>query len=262
MPVNTNVLGKDVRYFLVAYGIAIGAAFLPSEARLGALAGGGPADRHLRRLRAGALRGRPGRRRGRHHPPPRARSASTGSTAGRIATIRTSPRLRIVNLQVLAALGLIIGRCRRLRRRRRSTSRRPWACRPSSSSLVIAPIATELPEKFNSIIWVRQRRTPWRWATSPARWSSSRASRRSWRCSSPPKPGRSTSRRPSRSLTFASAGIAFVSTLAIFLPMVRRRHPARSAAPRGRGVLRRLPGAGGPLAHRRHLTAGYTPRAC
>ncbi len=40
MPVDTHVLGLDIRYFFVAYGIAVGAAFIPAEfswARYGAV---------------------------------------------------------------------------------------------------------------------------------------------------------------------------------------------------------------------------------
>ena len=39
-------------------------------------------------------------------------------------------------------------------------------------TLVIAPLATELPEKINSVLWIRQGRTLLPWATSPAPWSS------------------------------------------------------------------------------------------
>ena len=65
------------------------------------------------------------------------------------------PRLRIVNVQVLFALACIIGGA--------------WLFVGAVEglattlgvselllALVIAPIATELPEKFNSLIWVRQ----------------------------------------------------------------------------------------------------------
>ena len=37
-------------------------------------------------------------------------------------------------------------------------------------SLLIVPVATELPEKVNSIIWVRRAGTLWPLATSPERW--------------------------------------------------------------------------------------------
>jgi cation:H+ antiporter len=39
-------------------------------------------------------------------------------------------------------------------------------------TLVIAPLATELPEKINSVLWIRQGNDTWPWATSPAPWSS------------------------------------------------------------------------------------------
>ena len=68
----------------------------------------------------------------------------------------TVPRLRIVSFQVLVALGTDPGRRRRLRRRGRAPLVGPWACRRLVLALIIAPIATELPEKFNSVIWVRQ----------------------------------------------------------------------------------------------------------
>jgi cation:H+ antiporter len=65
------------------------------------------------------------------------------------------PRLRVINLQVLAAIGLIVagafffvdavGHL--------ATS---LGVDPAILALVVAPIATELPEKFNSVIWIRQ----------------------------------------------------------------------------------------------------------
>jgi cation:H+ antiporter len=67
----------------------------------------------------------------------------------------TVPRLRVVNLQVLVALGCIVA----------GAFFFVDAIEQVASSLgvdelllalVVAPIATELPEKFNSIIWVRQ----------------------------------------------------------------------------------------------------------
>jgi len=95
-------------------------------------------------------------------------------------------------------------------------------------ALVIAPIATELPEKFNSIIWVRggkdtlamgnitgamvfQATIPTVVALvfAPTVWSIGEGSY----------------------TAFASAGIAFLSTAAIFIPM------ARSGRLRGRGLL-------------------------
>ena len=64
------------------------------------------------------------------------------------------PRLRIVSVQVVVALGPHHHRRHRLRERRRAPSR-SLGVDEVLLALVIAPIATELPEKFNSVIWVR-----------------------------------------------------------------------------------------------------------
>jgi cation:H+ antiporter len=90
---------------------------------------------------------------------------------------------------------------------------------PVLLSLIIAPIATELPEISNSIIWVRQGKdtlamgnitgamvfqscipTAIGVVLAASAWTISTASL----------------------LSFASAGIAFASTAAIFVPMARR----------------------------------------
>ena len=68
----------------------------------------------------------------------------------------TVPRLRVVNLQVLAALGLIILGAVFFVDAVEHLASQLGRRRASLLALVIAPIATELPEKFNSIIWVRQ----------------------------------------------------------------------------------------------------------
>jgi cation:H+ antiporter len=86
-------------------------------------------------------------------------------------------------------------------------------------ALVIAPVATELPEKLNSVLWVRQGKDTLAMGNitgamvfqaciptmvallfAPEQWSIGRGSY----------------------LVFLSAGIAFAATAAIFLPMARR----------------------------------------
>jgi cation:H+ antiporter len=49
-------------------------------------------------------------------------------------------------------------------------------------TLVIAPLATELPEKLNSVVWIRQRKDTWPWEISLVPWCSSpcRSSRSGW----------------------------------------------------------------------------------
>ena len=85
-------------------------------------------------------------------------------------------------------------------------------------ALIIAPIATELPEKFNSLIWVRQNKDTLAMGNitgamvfqsvvptsigillAASAWTISQETL----------------------LSFASAGIAFASTAVIFVPMVR-----------------------------------------
>jgi cation:H+ antiporter len=184
MPVDTKVLAHDMRFFAVAYLIAIGAALLPLDpvwpkwvvaAVLVGIYGwyvrGHFADdpsvdlEDLAPLRFNRL------------------DPSTPNGEGVV------PRLRVVNLQVVTALALIVvGRSSSSTRCSTVDVARGG---PLILALVIAPIATELPEKFNSVIWVRLARTPSRWETSRARWCSSPRSRRLWPCCSPPTRGTS-----------------------------------------------------------------------
>jgi cation:H+ antiporter len=222
MRVDTHVLAHDMRYFVIAYAIAIGAAFLPLDpvwlkwivavVLIGIYAwyvkGHFEADPSVdvddlaplrfRRLDRNAHRLEPG-----------------------------VPRLRVVNVQVLAALGLIVlGAIFFVQAvEHLATS---FGINPVLLSLVIAPIATELPEKFNSVIWVRAGKdtlamgnitgamvfqstipTVVALVFAPTAWSIAEGSY----------------------TAFASAGIAFLSSAAIFIPM------ARSGRLRGKGLL-------------------------
>jgi cation:H+ antiporter len=87
-------------------------------------------------------------------------------------------------------------------------------------ALVVAPIATELPEKLNSVIWVRQGKDTLALgnitgamvfqSTIPTVVALVLA-------------GATWEVTPASALAFASAGIAFLSVAAIFVPMVRTR---------------------------------------
>jgi cation:H+ antiporter len=147
--------------------------------------------------------------------------------AYRTVSAAGAPRLRVVNMQVLVALGLIIlgavefvdavGHLART-----------LGVSEVLLALVVAPIATELPEKFNSIIWIRQGKdtlamgnitgamvfqsaipTSVALIFAPATWVAG----------------------PGSYLAFASAAIAFLATAVIFLPAYR------SGRLRGRGLL-------------------------
>jgi cation:H+ antiporter len=212
MPVSTRVLAHDMRYFGIAYALAVGVAFLPSDLtwprwvvagvllliygwyvrqHFQAEHGGGDPDLAPLRLRRLDPRG---------------------------VTHDNSPRLRIVTFQVLLALGCIIvgavvfvGAVERL-----ASS---LGVDELLLALIIAPIATELPEKFNSVIWVRQGKDTLAMgnitgamvfqSTIPTIVALLFASS-AWAV------------QPGSYIAFASAGIAFLSSAAIFIPMARR----------------------------------------
>jgi cation:H+ antiporter len=233
LTVDVRVLGRDVLFFLVAYAVAIGTAFLPTEARglkwpvaiallvlyavyVRAHFTDEPSESdaadlrrlHLSRL-ADRVRADPAEEEhvldvelipGRHSPP-------------EVAV----PLLRVIVAQVVLALAAIIigaqvfvGAVEHL-----STT---LGLDPRILALVIAPIATELPEKFNSIIWVRtgkdtlamgnitgamvfQSCIPTVLGVLFTEWAFTAQS----------------------ALSFASAGAAFVATILIFGTMFRAR---------------------------------------
>ncbi len=212
MPVDTGVLAHDMRYFAIAYALAIGAAFLPLEPTwfkwiVAALLigiyvwyvkGHFEADPSVDVEDLAPLRFR-------HLDP------------GHITDPAAPPRLRVVNVQVIAALGLIIvgayafvGAVENL-----ATS---FGLDEALLALVIAPIATELPEKFNSVIWVRQGKDTLAMgnitgamvfqSTIPTVVALLFASD-AWHFA------------PGSQLAFASSGIAFLSSALIFIPMAR-----------------------------------------
>jgi cation:H+ antiporter len=161
MRVNVRVLGRDVAFFLGAYAAAIGTAFLPGPIHwlkwpVAALLLVGYAyyvrmhfrdeaaetdaaelnQLHLTRLR------RP------------LKAVDLDFLPGEEHRDALNPLLRVIVAQVIVALAAIIlgaqvfvGAVEHLSG--------IIGLDPRILALVIAPIATELPEKFNSIIWVR-----------------------------------------------------------------------------------------------------------
>ena len=222
MRVDTKVLAHDMRYFAIAYAIAIGAAFLPLEPvwlkwivaailigiYIWYVKGHFEADASVDVEDLAPLRFRKLDHKG-------------------IKVDPAVPRLRVVNLQVIAALGLIIvgafffvDAVEHL-----ATT---FGIDGALLALVVAPIATELPEKFNSVIWVRQGKHTLAMgnitgamvfqSTIPTVVALLFASS-SWVVA------------PGTYVAFASAGIAFLSSAFIFIPMARR------GTLRGRGLL-------------------------
>jgi cation:H+ antiporter len=213
MRVDTVVLAHDMRYFAIAYAIAIGAAFLPLE------------PVWLKWIVAVVLIGiYAWYVKGHFEADPDVDAADLAPLRFHRLDLRAHandpvvPRLRVVNLQVLAALALIVlgavffvDAVDHLARQLNVDS--------VLLALVIAPIATELPEKFNSVIWVRQGKDTLAMgnitgamvfqSTIPTVVALVFASE-TWVAAE------------GSYVAFASAGIAFLSSAAIFIPMARR----------------------------------------
>ncbi|HEX7497230.1 MAG TPA: hypothetical protein VF344_02045 [Candidatus Limnocylindrales bacterium] len=216
LAVNPDVVGHDMAYFALAYSIAIGAALLPVGFEwprrlvavlligiyafhvLGHLKAEASVHHELEPLRFHRLdRGAP------QHPEP--------------------PRMFIVSAQVVFALVCIIGGAWGFVRAVEDLSA-SLGLNPTLMALVIAPVATELPEKLNSVLWVRRGKdtlamgnitgamvfqsaipTSIALVFAPALWSVAGSG-----------------------IAFLSAGIAFASAAAVFVPMIiRKRLSAR-----------------------------------
>jgi len=166
MRVNVRILGRDVAFFIGGYAVAIGTAFLPDElswlrwvaaavllvtyavyVRLHFSDATEPGDsEELSPLHATRLPGMAGPRTLDIDILPDERDSWEVQGA--------TPRMRIIVSQVVVALALIVigaqvfvGAVQHL-----STQ---IGLDATILSLIIAPIATELPEKFNSVLWVR-----------------------------------------------------------------------------------------------------------
>ena len=226
MTVDTRVLGADMRTFVVAYGLAIAAAvFLPSEPTWPKIVVaialfviyGWYVKGHFEADPSVDIE---------DLAPLRFHRFDAGRT-------HTEPRLRIVNVQVIVALGLIVvGAVAFVDAVGNVAS--VLGVSQVLLSLVIAPIATELPEKFNSIIWVRQGKDTLAMGNITGAMVFQSAIPVSVALIFAPHlwvvtAGDATT--PGNLTAFASAGIAFLSSAVIFLPMWR------SGKLRGRGLL-------------------------
>ncbi len=212
MLVDTGVLAHDMRVFGIAYAIAIAAAFLPVDPAwpkwIVALVligiygwyvkGHFEADRDVAAAELAPLRFRHLDRQGNPGDP-------------------AVPRLRVVNAQVLTALLAIVAGAFFFVDAVTHLAA-TLGMDPAILALVIAPIATELPEKFNSVIWVRQGKDTLAMgnitgamvfqSTIPTVVALLFAAD-AWHFS------------PETRVAFGSAAIAFISSVFIFVPMAR-----------------------------------------
>ena len=218
MTVDTHVLGTDMRTFVIAYGVAIAAAvFLPSDPTwpkvVVAIAlfviYGWYVKSHFEADPSIDLE---------DLAPLRFHRFDPGRTHP-----GAEPRLRIVNIQVIAALVLIVvGAIAFVDAVGHVAS--TLGVSQVLLSLVIAPIATELPEKFNSILWIRQGKDTLAMGNITGAMVFQSAipvsvallfAPHTWVVTA----GDATT--PGNLLAFTSAGIAFLSSAFIFLPMWR-----------------------------------------
>lgn len=166
MKVNTTILRRDVSFFLVAYSVAIGAGFLPPSpfrvalalalvGMYGAyvlrqLADEGEAGKDLNPLHFAKLRGSA-------PPEPVAKElVAEISPIFHEVPVQT-PGLAITLLQVAVGLVFIIGGARFFVGATENLAHL-FGIPAVILALIVAPVATELPEKFNSVIWVRVRK--------------------------------------------------------------------------------------------------------
>ncbi len=211
--IDAGVIAHDMRYFAIAYGLAIGSAFLPQEPVwirwIAAVALIGIYIWYVRgHLRADAPE------EGEELAPLRFRRVDVRAHRNDPAV----PRLRAINLQVLVALGfIIVGAVFFVDAVEHLAS--SLGVSEVLLALVIAPVATELPEKFNSIIWVRQNKDTLAMGNITGAMV--------FQSCIPTVVGlvlasEAWSIQEGSYTAFASAGIAFASSAAIFLPMARR----------------------------------------
>ena len=234
MRVNTAVLGRDVGFFMVGYGIAIGTAFLPGElgwlkwvaavalfviyavyVRLHFTDAAEESDgEELNRLHITRVTRRSNRA-ARPAQKPERDDIEVDVFPGDVSIVGHEPSMSLIVVQVLFALGLIIvgaqvfvGAVEHL-----STQ---IGLDPTILALIIAPIATELPEKFNSVLWVRNGKDTLAMGNITGAMV--------FQSCLPTVLGllfTSWAFTPQSAITFASAGVAFVATILIFGNMLR-----------------------------------------
>ena len=210
LTIDADVVGADIATFFIAYLIAIASALVPPELQV------------LRWVAAAALLvvyalyvrvhlgGDPG---------PHVDLAALRFGRFDRVLVDDEPRMRIVVAQVAVALIAIIGGAVAFVRAVETLSA-SFGVAPEILALIIAPIATELPEKFNSVLWIRHGKD----TLAIGNISGAMVFQAclpvivailfapdSWRLSEQTLP------------TFASAAIAIVSSAVIFWPVWRRQ---------------------------------------
>ncbi len=155
LAVDARSLGQDFRYFFIVYLLAIGASFV-----LAALRAQGAVGAHLVPVARGvivvALLGAYF-----YYVRQHLLSGDDPHSEEGLAPLyfqrrcETAPRFRFVGLQVLVALAAILGAAHVFVGSLCQLSQ-TLGLPPLILSIIVTPLATELPEKCNSVLWVRR----------------------------------------------------------------------------------------------------------
>jgi cation:H+ antiporter len=145
--INPQLYLFDMRYFLVAFGMGIGASFLPAHSWLRWVVALLLLAVYLRYVLV-LLR---------HEDPSIETAEETNLHALYLAPKVAEPQLPIIYTQVgLGLLGIMVAA--HFFVHEVQTLSQLWHIPAFILSLIIIPIATELPEKFNSVMWVQEKK--------------------------------------------------------------------------------------------------------
>jgi cation:H+ antiporter len=145
MHVNSRILSRDIRFFLLAFAVAVLSGFITSEAAKVVIAIGLVAYYGFYVYKHATDES------GAHESAQEAEELSPLHFARRTA----DPGLPIILIQLAAGLTLIVGAAY-VFVQYVSDVATSLGVTPLILSLIIVPLATELPEKFNSVLWVRR----------------------------------------------------------------------------------------------------------
>lgn len=171
--INGHLIRRDLRFFLLAYGLAALAAIVPPQFDLFkvvlgflliplyimytiyTLKTGEAACGEGEELKGLYIDGVIRKCTGRSGEPVECPVANDGSVE--LRSLQREPSTILIILQVLASLGLIIIGANLFVEQINAIAE-AISINPMILALIIAPIATELPEKFNSLLWIRAKK--------------------------------------------------------------------------------------------------------
>lgn len=147
LTVDQRILGRDLRFFLGMYALAVGMGLplfeKPEWLRI--LAGIALVAAYVLYVKQTAS------------DPQDADASHEELNPLRLQPNLSTPHMNAVVLQLIVSLAAIVGGAQ-LFVREIGIFSTAFGLSPLVLSLVIAPLATELPEKFNSVLWIRQRK--------------------------------------------------------------------------------------------------------